>query len=437
MRIANLPNSQRKAVNAMLAKAFFPRTKTWLYPRIAGSFTSTSAVEPFSIMGTVPPLRRFNGFLGSRAVLDYGFDSPNLLFKNHVQIDQEAYEFDQTGTLVKHSAALGIRLSEHPDMLLCSRIIKGSNTADKTVKFKGQTYNLTFDGMPFFSEAHDTELGGEQSNIISGSLPQNPPALFAADIETSAKQMQRDFAQVLRRIKTLKDPQGVPLFPTLTPKDNLTIVVPPCLETIAMLAFRPGHASSVITQTTNIFPQLVKDVVCHGYLEQIIDPETGDLILPPNATDWYVAIDNDYVRPLYMQMFRPLRDGERNPPDGISNDNIVEDVLAAVDGITADAATLWASTRIDTTFNKVGANADRATIETDSFSMSARWKGNCVYGPWFTMFRVIPSGGNIFFNQGTDESSSSSSSSSNSSLSSSSSNSSSSSSKSSSSSSSG
>src|SRR5690606_24386560 len=107
---------------------------------------------------------------------------------------------------------------------------------------------------------------------------------------------------------------------------------------------------------------------------------------------------------------------------GIENDDLVERIRTALNAPSVDSATIFASTRIDTTFNKIGDNADRATIESDSFIMSARQRGNCVYGPWFLGYRIIPSGGNIYYGQGLDESSSSSSDSSATSVSSASSN---------------
>ena len=76
--INGLSALQTRAVDAVLAQAFFPRAKRWVYPKICGTIRSTSIVEPFAVSGTVPALTEFKGALRSKLMPTWAFNSPNL-----------------------------------------------------------------------------------------------------------------------------------------------------------------------------------------------------------------------------------------------------------------------------------------------------------------------------------------------------------------------
>lgn len=397
--IRGFDSLETRLVNTLMSRAFFPRTQDWIYPELAGSFTSVSKIEPFSVTGSVPPITRYRGILDTSDIPDFSLQSPNLLWKNAVSVDQSKYEFDQTGTVAQLSTAIGIRLAEFPDQLFNARLLKGSNPADATVFFEGQNFNLTFDGVPFFAQNHPTFDGGIQSNILQGTLPLTKAALLAQDFPTTVSQLVRDLQTIIDAIKTVRDTKNIPLYPTIDTRKSIVVVVPPVLEPAAALAFRQGPADTVINQTTNIAPLFVKKVISSGYLDGFQDPDNPlNTAEPVNETDWYVFVVDDYVKPFYLQLFRPLRSNERMPPDFRGGDE-VDAVLRADNGIKVDQATLFASTRIDTTFGKIGANADIPTIETERFLMSARYRGNLVYGPWFTGWRIKPVNGLDFKGQ--------------------------------------
>ena len=362
-------------------------------------------MEPFAFLGAVPPLRQFaptatggGGGLRFNGIPSYSMQVPNILYKMGFQIAQSSFEFDQTRTVVQLSQAAGERLAEFPDQLFCKRILAGSSTTSATVVFDvdGKTYTTTFDGKPFFSNNHlPTKLDGStQSNIILGNFPITATNFLAQDIATSAQQMVIDFTQVLNAIKKVQDNQGMPIYPTIDTKKAVTVVVPPLLEPVAALAFRSGPPT-VIAQTTNIAVQFVKEVLTSGYLAGFSDPEDpsgSTYVNPLNDTDWYVFITTDFVKPFYVQLFKPAQQNDLFPR-GYNADNLISAVTKANGGISVDQATVFASTRIDTTFNKIGANADYQTITTDSFTVSARMRGNIVYGPWYTGWRVKPTNG--------------------------------------------
>ena len=389
--VTNTTTTSVRLANTAMSRAFFSRAKKWLYPKVCGSYTSVALVEPHAILGAAPPLRRFDGFLRANALPSFSMNIPNPLFKNLLPVDRTEYEGDQTGTMAQLGTQVGVQLAEFPEQLWTAKLLTGSTAGSQTEVFRGTSYTNTLDGQPLFSASHDDwAAGSTQSNILQGTLPSTSSSLVADDWATNAVKMQKDLQVVINALRTVKNTNGLPIYPSLDPADAIVVLVPPVLLPIAKLAF--ATATSVINQTTNIAPTMVKEVVCSGYLAGLPSPFDGSALTPVNETDWYVCVVDDYVKPFYIQLYRPPKNSELFPPDYDAAE-VIDKMLKAQSEITVDAATLYASTSVDTTFNRVGANADQATIQSESFWMSARWRGNMAYGPWFTAWRIIPVGG--------------------------------------------
>lgn len=392
--VTGTQNANVRAANTVMSRAFFTRAKKWLYPSLSGSYVSTSLVEPHTVIGNVPPLQIYEGQLKRRLLPSFRQDVPNLLWKNALDVRQSQFEGDQTGALVQLSSGMGLSIAEFPDRLLATRILTGSLASSATVLFDedGVTYNLTLDGLSFFNDAHTTYSKFTQSNNIQGTLPLTKVLVTADDYATNANKMVRDLQTILDTIKNVRDNQGQPFYPTIDTKESIVVVVPPILEPIAALAFRTSQ-EAVINQTTSVAPLFVKEVLSTGYLAGFVGPEDDSQdVSPRNETDWYVFVVDDYVKPFYTQLFRPKKNSELMPP-GYDASTEIDRIMSQNDGITVDQATVFASTRVDTTFQRIGAQADVATIDSDSFSMSARYRGNIAYGPWFTGYRIKPVGG--------------------------------------------
>lgn len=400
--VINTSPATTRNANAILARSFFPRAKKMVYPMFSGSFVSKRAVEPFALIGSVPQVKSFSGKGGGgirmNAIASYKMEVPNLLWRMGFGISQTDLEFDQTGTIMQLAQAAGIRMSEFPDQLFFKRVMTGSTAASATVNFDytGLTYNQTFDGVSYYNTAHPVGLTGTQSNIITGSLPLTAAAVALQDIATTAQQLQSDLTQAISGFQTVTDTVGIPLYPNLDPAESVCVIVPPCLREAATLAF--ATAGSVIAQTTNIYPKAVKRVVSSGYMgpngfPDPEDPTNTQTVTPVNQTDCFYFIIDDYIKPFYMQLFQPLPNSEVLPGMKWNAEAIVNAVRASDNAISVDAATSFASTRLDTTFNKIGDNADLSTIASDNFFVATRQRGNLVYGPFMTSQKVKPSGG--------------------------------------------
>ena len=394
MQINGLDPINTPRANTAMRTAFWTRTKSWIWPKLCGSYTSDREVEPHGFTGSVPGLTEFAQGLAEVETPQFGFQIPNLLFKNLVPVRRRELEFDQTRSVVSKAAQVGNRIAEFPEHLFAARLLTADNPLSATVKYEGQTYQQTFDGQPLFSKTHDTIGGGTQSNVIKGSLPKTIALLNAQSWADSAEQMQADISAVIATAQGIRDTSNMPLFPGLDMGENLVVVVPPCLRAIAALAFKTGP-NSVINQTTNIAPMFVKDVISTGFLGgSIPSPLTAfnGTISAANQTDYYVFVTHDQVKPFYHQMYRPLRKEDEAPPEGGGN----ADVAGINGGIIPEAAAMFASSILETTFSNQGASATEDTITKERYLISARWRGNMAYGIWFTAYVVKPVDGLLY-----------------------------------------
>ena len=401
MPIVEGTNLTLRKANVAMASAFFPRAKEWLWPKVCGSYITTSLDEQHAIGGAAPPLQLYTGTLNSKGIPSWTLNIPNLLYKNLLETRREELEGDQTRSIIRFGDQMGVQLADFPDQLLARRILSGSTTASATESFRGKSYSVTMDGLPQFSSVHQLDGVTNQSNIITGSLPTTFAAVAGQDLAVSANQMQQDLMKVVQKLKTVKDNNGLPIFPTIDVKKNIVIAVPPELEVVASLAFRTagfigGSNGSSTGSTTSIGPMYVKDVFSTGYLSGIPDPESpGSTISPTYATNYYIFVVNDYVRPFYVQLFKPVGNNDLFPA-GYKIDQVIDDAIKAGKAIGIDhvqtAATLFASTVVETNIGAVGSNAQQSVVYDEKFFFSARWRGNLVYGPWFTCWKIDPTG---------------------------------------------
>ena len=405
--VTNLQTSLVRDANATLATAFFPRWRGGFWQEIAGSYVSTAFVEPFALDGAAPMLQVFNGSMSARGVASWTLQVPNLLFKTIEDISRTSLEMDQTGTVLRRVAQMGIRLAQLPDFLMAKRIMTASLASSATVAFSGSNYYTTFEnGVPYFSTAHTTYAGGNQSNILQGNLPATIASVTAQNIAALANAMQQDVMNAIATIATIVDDKGVQIFPSLDTEKHIVVMVPPVLRPVARLAFSTPGATIGGTNgtggssgaTTSIGPMMVKRVVSSQLLAGCIDVEGATpaaTVSPVHQTDYYIWIEDDLCRPMYFQRFRPKKTGEYSPV-GYNPEAAAAAAIAACEkvgmNISAEAADVYAQAEVDHNLSALGANAQRSVVEQEAFFMSPRMRGNVTYGPWFLGYRIDPGG---------------------------------------------
>ena len=404
-----LQTSLVRDANIAMATAFFPRWRGGFWQKLCGSTLSTALVEPFALEGAAPLMKQWLGDVSSRAIASWKQQSPNLLFKNYEEVSRTDLEMNQTGTILKRVGQIGIRVAQAPDYLLAAKIMSGSLTSSASVVFSdGNTYYTTFEqGVPIFSTAHNTYASNVQSNIIQGNLPSTIANVKLADPAQLAADMQKDLTALLDALAGVLDDKGGQIYPDLEPELHIVAVVPPILKYAASLAFKtpgaliggsPSTSNGSTGSTVNIAPMFIKDVISSPLLKGCADIQNQDdtaRVTPVHDTDYYFFITNDYVKPFYFQRFRPKEKGEFSPP-GINADQQVQEALAAVKAIglkaTAESQDVYAATIVDHNLAALGAQAQESVVKKEAFFMSGRTRFNINYGPWFTAWKIDPTG---------------------------------------------
>jgi len=408
--ITGLQSSLIRDANTALATAFFPRFLKSFWPQLCRSTLSTRFVEPFSIDGSAPLLRKFNGTLKSYGLKSWSYHSPNFLFKNFENIGREEFEMDQIGVVRKRCGQFGIRVAQAPDYLLAKRLLTADQASSASVVYKGTSYYTTFEnGVPLFSSAHTMYDGATQSNIITGNLPSTGTVagVAALDIGAAAQAMIKDLELIIDKIASYKDDKGAAMYPDFDPEKSLVLVVPPILRAVADLAFMtngaliggsPSTSTGSTGSTTMGRASRVKKIVSPGLLRGCVDIESDDdtvTVSPTYATQYYWMIEDDYVAPLYFQRFRPKRGGEYFPL-GSDPEAEAEAILNAANPgglkVSAESADMYAATEIDTNLGALGNNAQESVVKTESFFISGRSRFQINYGFWPTCGKVDPAG---------------------------------------------
>jgi len=143
----------------------------------------------------------------------------------------------------------------------------------------------------------------------------------------------------------------------------------------------------------------VKDVICSGYLDGgFPDPapnnaiQVGQILYPPYPTTYYIMLTHDRIKPMYVQLFKPVTEGEIFPK-GYNIDSVINAAIKEGGGeVNREMATYFAGALVEHNFGAWGSNATRDVVTTQKHFASAQWRGNVFFGPWITLIRVDPDG---------------------------------------------
>jgi len=396
--ISNTTVSQVGLANAALLGTFAPRSQELVYPKLAMHRVVHRQVEPYTFLGAPPNLSPYAGTMRSTSAPSFQLNIPNVLFKNWSELNRLDVETDQIGAFTAYLKGLGIILAQAPDLTLFTALLNGSTASSATLTSNdGVSYTMTLDGKPIFSDTHAAGAYGNQSNIVRGNLPATRADFLNYSLNDQAvlaKKLQNDLALVIDAFSTFQNTNGQFINPYIDPKDNIVVIAPSFMRPAMRLAFQTPM--SVISQTTNVSQQFVKDVLCSPFAEKVVDDVAGTTVTPVTQTDYYVAIVNDPlgIKPFIHQTYAPPGDltmfgNQYNPQENIDAAAKASDALGFK--LSEGAAAMFASASIDHNLNAIGSNAQASVIQREKFDVSARAYYNVVPGPWYTLIRVTPS----------------------------------------------
>ncbi len=402
MPIFGLQTSLQSNANTVLAAAFFPRYHKGFWQELCGSTVSTRLVEPLAIPGASPLLRQYRGRVQESAPKSFKMQSPNLLFKAWENIARSDIEYDQTGTILKRTGQVGVRMAAAPDYALAIRIMQGHATTAMTGE-DGVSYSCVIDGVPLFSGAHTFDGGATtQSNIITGAHSAALAGWQGYDIGTKVNYLHQNHDALVNQIATLVDDQGALLYPEFDADTDLVYVVPPVMRNAARVAFQQAGATvgglNGGSSGTTTLPEArgIRKVLSPALIAGCADIFNDSGTVSPTApTAYYAFITNDYAKPFYYQTFRPPT-GSDYLPKGYDPAAVAEQILAGLntDGqrVSPMAAAAYANAIIDHDLGSIGASATRDVAKREQFFMSPRMRMNIFPGLWTTAFKVAPTG---------------------------------------------
>ena len=266
---------------AGLKGAFFARfgqTLTY-WQDLCTRAMSTRDHERYRFLGTLPQLREWVDGRLAKGLLSEKYDITNLKYESTIEVDRDEMDDDQTGQITMRIAEMAESAATHKDYLL-ELLIKNGEQAG---------FN-SYDGVPFFSEAHESGKSGAQSNLIEAAAADE-------DVPTTAE-FRAAIAKAIAKMVGYLDDQAQPIRIPPSPA-GFRVIVPPATMFTAMEALGLPLAPSAISP-----------------LAQNILQNVGQVFTFPGLTtvnEFYLAKVDAAIRPFIFQDRMPIEFGSQGP----------------------------------------------------------------------------------------------------------------------------
>ncbi len=266
------------------------------YKTLTTHVQSDKDEEKYRWLGSVPPMREWGTGRLARGLNSESYNVENLKYESTIEVDTEEIEDDQTGQIMIRVQEMGEQAANHKDHLLEQLIINGESSG----------FN-SYDGVPFFSDSHESGGSGTQSNKLTYSATD-------ADNPTH-EEFRKALGQAIAQIVSYKDDQGQPL--RIKPRpEGFVCVVPPSMLITAMEALDMQFAATT--------PNVMQSNIFHHAASVIAMPGLTD------ASKWYLFKTDVTVRPFIFQDMVPVTFGalEANSDEGFMRDKYIYGVRA-------------------------------------------------------------------------------------------------------------
>lgn len=259
------------------------------YQDLATRIVSTSDKESYRWLGTVPKMREWGTGRIAKGLRTESYSVENLKYEATIEVDRDEISDDQTGQIRLRVGELAARAVTHKDYLIAQLLINGETGGYES-----------YDGVPFFSENHESGDSGQQSNLLTHNVTvTNDPT-----VEEFKAAMKKAISSMIR----FKDDQGEPMHQTAT---GLYVVVPPNLYLTALEVV----GAALIDNVSNVLKG------------------AGTVISMPHLSDqskWYLLKTDTAVRPFIFQDREPVEFGAltENADEGFKREKFLFGVRA-------------------------------------------------------------------------------------------------------------
>lgn len=242
----------------------FEQTPTW-YQELATRIVSNADREQYRWLGTVPRIREWGTGRLAQGLRTESYSIENLKYEATLEVDRDEISDDQTGQIRLRVAELAQRAATHKDYLLAQLLIHGAEAGW-----------LGYDGVSFFSDAHESGGSGVQSNLLTASA-EEADAPSVAEFKAA---MEAAVAALL----SVRDDQGEPMMLSAT---GLVAVVSPSLLFTAAEALN----SAIVENRSNAL---------HGLARVVALPWLT------SRSRWYLLKTDGVIRPFIFQDREPV-----------------------------------------------------------------------------------------------------------------------------------
>lgn len=247
------------------------RAEPW-YTKVATVVPSSHESQVFPFGKRVAGMREWKGPRVAKQLDNFEYVLVNKTFEETVEVPVNAFEDDTVGVHLSPMEELGYGGTKWPDTQVKARIQGG----------KSGSASIGFDGLPFFSTAHDLSDAGNQSNLFTTT------ALNETNLEAVSVAMASYVDEV-------GDLMGV---------NAQTLIIPRQLE---MAARKIVNASLTGGGNSNVF---------NNYKEILVLDELND---EPDV--WYLADLSRGIKPFLFQRRMAPKITSRT---GLDSDNVFE-----------------------------------------------------------------------------------------------------------------
>lgn len=238
------------------------------YEKFTTIIPSSSAANSYAWMDFFPNMRQWVGERVVNNAIARNIIVPNLDYELTVEIPRDTIEDDQYGIYAPRMAMMGRQVRLWPQIQVMKAVANAGTSA----------FN-TYDGVPFFSNAHPIDASN-----ASGATQSN---LFALALTAS------NFATVVASAKNLAGRDGTPL--GVFSMGQLVLMVPPALELTARQIVSSVFLSPTAAWGTGAASAPTSNVY-NGYAEVLVNPYLT------STTAWYVFDCSMPMKPFVWQM---------------------------------------------------------------------------------------------------------------------------------------
>ncbi|MFQ5494199.1 MAG: Mu-like prophage major head subunit gpT family protein [Phycisphaerae bacterium] len=250
-----------------LRSEFFSRfdAATTHFQELATRIESSSDSETYKWLGSLPRMREWGTGRLARGLNVESYSVENLKYESTLEIDRDEIADDKTGQIRIRVAEMADRAATHKDFLISQLLLNG-----ETAGFN------SFDGVPFFDDAHVSGSSGPQDNLLS--------AVAVTPTDPTTDEFKLALKAAIGAMLNFKDDAGDPMAISAS---GLVCVVPPTMFLTALEAV----SATVVSNTSNVLA---------GAARVIAFPWLTD------ASKWYLLKTDTVVRPFIFQDREPV-----------------------------------------------------------------------------------------------------------------------------------